>query len=139
MGLNDAKVRQTLHERGILTVGIPTSIAPINPAPEPEATAAILAESGLTQQRTTYQVELASACGYSRPVVESHIATLLSRGAGHLRYRGPHGARVQLGMTVMAHNGAALVRVSHQQFSDRAKIFRQKLRLRNPKTKKINR
>lgn len=139
MGLNDPKVRQALHERGILTVGIPIRVEPINPAPDPEMIAAILAESGLTEQRTAYQVELASACGYSRPVVESHIATLLSRGAGRLRYRGPHGARVQLGMTVMAHNGAALVRVSHQQLSDRAQTFRQKLRLRNPKAKKINR
>jgi hypothetical protein len=139
MGLNDPKVREFLHERGILTVGIPTSVDPINPTPDPEMIAAILAESGLTEQRTAYQVELASACGYSRPVVESHIATLLSRGAGRLRYRGPHGAQVQLGMTVMAHNGAALVRVSHQPLSDRAQTFRQKLRLRNPNAKKINR
>jgi len=138
MGINDHKVRQLLHERGILTVGIPTSVEPINPAPDPERIAAILAESGLTEQRNAYQVELASACGYSRPVVESHIATLLSRGVGRLRYRGPHGARVQLGMTVMAHNGAALVRVSYQPLSERAKTFRQKLRLRSPKAKKFN-
>ena len=138
-GLNDAKVRQALHERGILSVGIAKNVEPINPTPDPEMIAAILAESGLTGQRTAHQVELASACGYSRPVVESHIATLLCRGVGHLRYRGPHGARVQLGMTVMAHNGAALVRVSQQQLSDRAKTFRQKLRLRTPKVKKINR
>lgn len=139
MGINDPKVREFLHERGILTVGIPTSVEPIDPVPDPERIAAILAESGLTEKRTTYQVELASACGYSRPVVESHIATLLSRGVGRLRYRGAHGARVQLGMTVMAHNGAALVRVSHQPLSDRAQKFRQKLRLKNPKAKKINR
>ena len=138
-GLNDAKVRLVLHQRGILTVGISRSIEPINPTPDSETIAAILAESGLRDQRTAYQVELASACGYSRPVVESHIATLLSRGAGHLRYRGPHGARIQLGMTVIAHNGAALVRVSHHQLSERAQTFRRKLRLRNPKAKKINR
>ena len=139
MGINDPKVREFLHEWGILTVGIPTGVEPIHPDPDPEMIAAILAESGLTEQRTAYQVELASACGYSRPVVESHIATLLSRGAGHLRYRGPHGAQVQLGMTVMAHHGAALVRLSQGQLSDRAQTFRQKLRLRNPKAKKINR
>ena len=101
--------------------------------------AAVLAASGLTEQRTAYQVQLASACGYSRPVVESHIATLLSRGAGRLRYRGSNGARVQLGMTVMAHNGAALARVSHQQLSDRSQTLRRKLRLTTPKAKKINR
>ncbi len=139
MGINDPKVRELLHARGILTVGIPTRVEPIDPTPDPERIAAILAESGLTERRTSYQVELASACGYSRPVVESHIATLLSRGAGRLRYRGSHGARVQLGMTVMAHNGAALVRLSHQPLSDRAQTFRRKLRLRNPKVKKFNR
>jgi len=139
MGINNPKVRELLHERGILTVGIPTSVEPIAPAPDSARIAAILAESGLTKKRTAYQVELASACGYSRPVVESHIATLLSRGVGRLRYRGSHGARVQLGMTVMAHNGAVLVRVNHQPLSDRARTFRQKLRLRNLKAKKINR
>lgn len=138
MGINDANVRQFLHGRGILTVGIPTRVEPIDSTPDPEAVAAILAQSGLAGERTAYQVQLASACGYSRPVVESHIATLQSRGAGHLRYRGPHGARVQLGMTVIAHNGAALVRLSQQPLSDRAQTFRRKLRLRNPKTNKIN-
>lgn len=138
-GLNDPKVRHALHQRAILSVGIPTSIEPINPTPDAEEIAAILAESGLADKRTAHQVELASASGYSRPVVESHIATLQSRGAGHLRYRGPQGAHIQLGMTVMAHNGAALVRVSQQPLSDRAQNFRRKLRLRNPKAKKINR
>lgn len=139
LALNAPKVRQALHQRAILTVGIPTSLDPINATPDPEEVAAILAESGLTDKRTAHQVKLASASGYSRPVVESHIATLQSRGAAHLRYRGPLGAQVQLGMTVMAHNGAALVRVTHQPLSDRAQTFRQKLRLRNPKANKINR
>jgi hypothetical protein len=138
MGLNDANVRKHLHERGILSVGIAKSVEPINPQPDAEEIAAILAESGLAQRRTAHQVKLACAHGYSRPVVESHIATLLSRGAGHLRYRGDHGAQVQLGMTVMAHNGAALVRVGQQQLSERSKTLRQKLRLKNPKIKKIN-
>jgi len=139
MGLNDPKVRQSLHARGILTVGIPTRIEPVNPTPDPEQVAAILAESGLAGRRTAYQVKLASACGYSRPVVESHLATIQSRGAGHLRYRGPQGARVQLGMTVMAHNGAALARLSQQPLSERAQTLRQKLRLKNPKANKIKR
>jgi hypothetical protein len=139
LGLNAPTVRQALHQRSILTVGIPTRIDPINAAPDPEQIATILAQSGLAGTRTAHQVELASASGYSRPVVESHMATLQSRGASHLRYRGPRGAQVQLGMTVMAHNGAALVRVSHQPLSNRAQTFRQKLRLRNPKANKINR
>lgn len=139
MGINDPKVHQSLHQRGILTIGIPMTVDPINPTPDAEEIAAILAESGLAGKRTAYQVELACACGYSRPVIESHIATLQSRGASHLRYRGSHGARVQLGITVMAHNGAALARLSQQPLSDRAQTFRQKLRLRRPKAKKIKR
>ena len=138
MGFNDPKVRQALRERGILSVGIPKTIDPINPQPDPEEIAAILAQEGLADQRTSHQVELASACGYSRPVVESHIATLLSRGAGRLRYRGPEGARVQLGMTAMAHNGAAMVRIDEQRLSERAQTLRRKLRLRKPKVNKIN-
>jgi hypothetical protein len=138
MGFNDTRVRDALHERSILSVGISKSVEPINPQPDAEEIAAILAESGLADQRTAFQAELACANGYSRPVVESHIATLSSRGAGQLRYRGPQGAQVQLGMTVMAHNAAALVRVGQQQLSERAKTPRQKLRLRNPKAKKIN-
>ena len=66
---------------------------------------AILTAAGLSRQRTPHQVQLACACGYSRPVVESHIASLLARGAGHVRYKGLQGAVVQQGMTVMAHNG----------------------------------
>lgn len=46
MGLNDAKVRQALHQRGMLTVGIPKTVEPIDPPPDAETIAAILAESG---------------------------------------------------------------------------------------------
>ena len=56
-------------------------------------------------------MHLACASGYSRPVVESHIATLMSRGAGHVHYKGLEGAVVQMGMIVMAHNGAVLVHI----------------------------
>jgi hypothetical protein len=30
LGINDAQLRQALHARGLLTVGIPTSVEPIN-------------------------------------------------------------------------------------------------------------
>ena len=138
LGINDPEVRQVLHERGILSLGIPKSIDPINAEPTPQEILDLLNEAGLNRKRTPQQVQLASACGYSRPVVESHIATLLSRGAGCLRYKGQQGAQVQLGMTVMAHNSAALVRIDQQRLSKRAQKFRQKLRLKRLNRKQIN-
>ena len=137
LGVNDTALRRALHARGILTVGIPKSVEPINPTPTPEEIGAILTEAGLRRQRTPHQVQLACACGYSRPVVESHIASLLARGAGHVRYKGLQGAVVQQGMTVMAHNGATLVRIRQQQLSKRAQKFRRLLGLRHRKTNTI--
>jgi hypothetical protein len=37
LGLNDVEWRQLLHARGLLTVGLPTAVAPITPTPSPEA------------------------------------------------------------------------------------------------------
>lgn len=84
LGVNNAVLRQALHQRGILTVGLPTTVEPINPTPSPEEVLDILNTSGLHRIRTPHQVHLACASGSSRPVVESHIATLMSRGAGHV-------------------------------------------------------
>ena len=138
LGVNDAEWRQALHDRAILSVGIPTTVEPINPQPSPEEILAILNASGLNRIRTPYQVQLACASGYSRPVVESHIATLMSRGAGELRYKGLEGAVVQMGMTVMAHNGAVLVRIRQQRLSKRGQKFRRLLGLRRRKINQIN-
>jgi hypothetical protein len=138
LALNDATVRQALHSRGILTVGIPRSIEPINQSPPPEEVLTLLAEAGLHRLRTPQQVRLACACGYSRPVVESYIASLLARGAGHLRYKGHQGAKVQLGMAVMAHNSAAMVRVRQQRLSKRAQKFRRLLRLKRRNINQFN-
>jgi hypothetical protein len=138
LGVNDAALRQALHERGILTVGIPQTVEPLTPTPTPAEIRAILTEAGLQRQRTPYQVQLACACGYRRPVVESHIASVLSRGASQVRYKGHPGAVRQQGMTVMAHNGATLVRIRQQQLSKRAQKFRRLLGLRHRKTKEIN-
>jgi hypothetical protein len=98
----------------------------------------VLNAAGLNRRRTPHQVQLACACGYSRPVVESHIACLLARGAGQIRYKGPHGAVVQLGMTVMAHNGAVLVRIRQLRLSKRAQKFRRLLGLRHHNVNQIN-
>jgi hypothetical protein len=138
LGVNDTVLRQALHTRGLLTVGIPKTVKPINPTPTPEEIGAILTEAGLRRQRTPHQVQLACACGYSRPVVESHIASLLARGAGQMRYKGLQGAVVQQGMTVMAHNGATLVRIQQQRLSKRAQKFRRLLGLRPHNINQIN-
>lgn len=138
LGLNDKALRQALHAQGIRTVGIPTTVAPINAQPSAEEILHLLNEADLNRQRTPYQVQLACACGYSRPVVESPIASLLSRGASQVRYRGLPGAIVQQGMTVMAHNGATLVRIRQQRLSKRAQKFRRLLGLRHRKINRIN-
>jgi hypothetical protein len=139
LGANNPTVRQTLHARGILTLGIPKTVEPINPHPTPQAILDYLNAAGLNRKRTPYQVQLACACGYSRPVVESHIASVLARGAGQLRYKGLHGAALQLGMTVMASNGAALVRIRQHCLSKRAQKFRRLLGLRCHNVNQFNR
>jgi hypothetical protein len=139
LGINDATLRQALHARGILTVGIPKTVQPIKAHPRPEEVLDILNEAGLNRQRTPHQVQLACASGSSRPVVESHIASLLARGAGQVRYKGLEGAVLQQGMTVMAYNGAVMVRIRRQQLSKRAQKFRQLLGLKPPKDNEIKR
>jgi hypothetical protein len=138
LGVNDAALREARHARGILTVGIPQTMAPLPPSPTQEEVRQSLIAAGLRRTRTPHQVHLAFACGYSRPVVESHIASLLARGAGHIRYKGLQGAVVQMGMTVIAHNGAAMVRIRHLQLSKRAQKFRRLLGLRHRKINQIN-
>jgi len=130
LALNDAKLREALHTRGILTVGIPHTVEPLLPTPTPEEIRRMLHEAGLHGKRTPHQVRLACAGGYSRPVVESLIASLLGRGAARITYKGQRGATVQLGMTVMAHNAATVVRIQHNRLSTRAQKFRHLLRLK---------
>ena len=72
-------------------------------------------------------------------MVESHIASVLARGAGHVRYKGLEGAVRQQGMTVLSHNGAVLVRIRRHQLSKRAQKFRRLLGLKSPKVNEINR
>jgi hypothetical protein len=130
LAVNDATLRERLHTRGILTVGIPRTVEPLSPTPSPEAVQEGLITAGLHYKRTPHQVRLACAAGYSRPVVESIIASLLSRGAGQLRYKGWHGACVQLTMAVMAHNAATVRRIWHGRLTSRAQKFRRLLHLK---------
>jgi hypothetical protein len=130
LALNDAALHEALQARGMLSVGIPKTVAPFPPSPTPEDVSRILDEADWHDIRTPSQVHLAYACGYSRPVVESIIASLLCRGAGRLTYKGHRGAIVHTGMAVMAHNAATLVRIHEYRLSKRARLFRRRLRLR---------
>jgi hypothetical protein len=132
LALNDAALRETLHTRGILTVGIPHTVEPLSPTPSPEGIHAVLTAAGLSRKRTPRQVQLACAAGYSRPIVESIIASLLSRGAAQLRYKGWHGACVQVTMAVMAHNAATVRRIRLGRLTTRAQKFRRLLHLKPP-------
>jgi len=132
LAVNDSTVRERLHARGILTVGIPHTVTPLSSTPSPGACQEVLTTAGLQRKRTSRQVQLACVAGYSRPVVESLIASLLSRGAGQLRSKGWHGACVQLTMAVMAHNAATVRRIRYGRLTTRAQKFRRLLHLKSP-------
>jgi hypothetical protein len=136
--LNDADLREALHARGLLTVGIPKTVDPLPPSPTPEDVLRILDEADLHHIRPPSQVHLACASGYSRPVVESIMASLLGRGAARLTDKGHRGAIVHTGMAVMAHNAATLVRIHEYRLSKRARLFRRRLRLRCRKVHQDN-
>jgi hypothetical protein len=138
LALNDATLREALHERGMLTVGIPRTVEPLPPSPTPEDVLRSLDEADLDPIRTPSQVHLAYACRDSRPVVESIMASLLHHGAGRLTYKGHRGAIIHTGMAVMAHNAATLVRIHEYRLSKRARIFRRRLRLRCRKLNQCN-
>ena len=132
LALKDATLRAALHTRGILPGGIPHSVEPLSPTPSPEAIQEMLTATGLHPQRTPRQVQLACAAGYSRPVVESILASLLSRGAAQLRYKGWHGAGVQVTMAVLAHNAATVRRLRLGRLTTHAQKFRRLLHLKPP-------
>ena len=138
LGSNDAALRQALHARGMLRVGIPKTVEPRNPKPRPAEMLALLNEAGVHRTRTPSQGQGACAGGDSRPVVERPIASVRTRGAGQIRSQGPQGAVVQRGRTVMAHNAAALVRIRQQRRSKRAQTFRRLLGLRCRHVKQIS-
>lgn len=138
LAFNDAALREVLRQQGILTVGIPKTVEPLPSSPTPEDVLRLLNEEDLPQALTPCQVDLAYACGYSRPFVESIIASLLCRGAARVTYKGHRGAIVQTGMAVMAHNAATLVRIHEYRLSKRARQFRRRLRLRCRKVNQFN-
>lgn len=138
LAFNDEALRQDLHRQGILTVGIPRTVLPINPCPNQQEVLEILNEAALNRKRTPHQVGIACACGYSRPVVESFIENLLCRGVGQITYKGHHGAELQMGMTVMAYNAATLVRIQRNRLSERAQKLRRLLGLKSHNVNEFN-
>jgi hypothetical protein len=138
LALNAAALREALHERGMLTVGIPRTVQPLSPSPTPEDVFRSLEDADLHHIRTPTPVRLAYACGYSRPVVERIMASLLCHGAARLTSTGHRGAIVHMGMAVMTHNAATLVRLHESRLSKRVRMFRRRLRLRCRKVNQYN-
>ena len=66
------------------------------------------------------------------------MAPLMARGADQLRSKGLEGAVLQMGMIVMAHNGAVLMRIGQQRLSKRGHKFRRLLGLKRYNINKIN-
>ncbi len=137
-GLDNPNVRKDLHQKGITTLGIPTSADPIPKVPSPEMIKEVLDTPILGAQQNTTQIKTAYACAYSRPFVEGVITTLSCRGATQIKYKGPRGADIQIGMAIVAANAATLVRIKHDRISKRAQKFRTLFRLKPHNSNKNN-
>ncbi len=147
LGLDDPNLRNQLHFRGIATLGIPSSIAPIPKVPTPEMIKEALHIPGLEEKQNATQIKIAHACAYSRPFVENLITTLtclrathrqVCRGATRIKYRGHQGASIQIGMVIVAANATTLVRIKHDRLSKQARTFRHLFRLKHPNSNKNN-
>lgn len=132
LGLNDARLRANLHQRGILTVGIPNTTEPIVAVPTPDRIEEVLNAPDLNVKPSLTQVKIACACGYSRPFVESLIENLGCRGATRIKYQGHRGAIIQTGMAILSFNAATLMRIRQNRLSKRAQRFRRLFRLKPP-------
>lgn len=137
LGLDDPNVRASLHQSGITTLGIPRSVEPIPKVPTPQMIEDVQNILGLEKQSTT-QIEIAYACGYSRPFIEGLITTLICRGATQIKYKGHRGAILQIGMAIVAGNAASLVRIKQNRRTKRAQKFRRLFRLKPPNSCKNN-
>lgn len=125
LGMRDPDVKAALQRRGILTVGIPDSVVPFPNVPPDEMIEAVLTHPEWQGHCDRTQVEIAYACGYSRPFVEGMIEGLVCRGGAHITYKGHRGAIVQTEMTILASNAAVLVRIRQNRLTKRAQTFRQ--------------
>ena len=131
-------LRDQLHARDILTVGIPYTIEPAPVPPTDSMIAHAQHAVPWTRIPSATQVKIAYACGYSRPFVESLIETLSARGGTHLKYKGHRGAYIQTVMAVLATNGATLGRIQQHRLTKRAQKFRRFFRLKPPNSLQDN-
>jgi hypothetical protein len=131
-------LRGQLQQRGILTTGIPETVATIDPVPTPEQIQAAQQSIQTEPVPSATQVKIAYACGYSRPFVEGIIETLSCRGGTRIKYKRHRGALIQTTMAVMAANAATLVRIQQERLSKRARKFRRLFRLKTPNSLKNN-
>ena len=136
-GRNDPALRQPLQARGMRTGGLPQTSAPMAPCPPQDEVLQIRNEAGVQSKRPPHQVPLAAACGSRRPVVDRPIARVLARGAGQRRDKGLEGAVVPWGMTAMAHNSAAMVRIRQRRLAQRAQKCRRWLGWRSRNVNQI--
>lgn len=131
-------LRRQLNQRGILAVGIPQTTDPVPSLPAPEMVEAQQQEETFPRPPSTRQVEIAYACGYRRPVVESLIESLSCRGATQIKYKGHRGALLQTTMAVLANNGATVVRIQDNRLSKKAQKIRRLFGLKPSKSLKNN-
>ncbi len=132
LAFREAAVREPLHQRGMLTVGIPQTTEPLPRTPTMQTIRQLQHDWPNLSIPADHHIRVAYACGYSRPFVESLIHPLACRGGTHLKYKGHRGALLQLTMTMIACNGATLVRIRQHRLSQRAQRFRRWFRLKPP-------
>ena len=130
LACHEAALREGLPPQGMLTVGIPQTVAPLPPSPTPEAVLRLVPAGAAPRARTPCQVALAYACGSSRPVVERRMASWRCRGAARVTDQGQRGAIVHIARATMAHHAATVARIQEYRLSNRARTFRRRLRLR---------
>jgi len=131
-------VRQPLHGRGILTTGIPSTADPLPRSASPQQVRAVQRSMPFPHIPSDHQVRVATACGYSRPFVESLITQLACRGGTQLKYKGHRGAVIQVSTAILAHNAATLTRILQNRLTPRAQRYRRWFRLKPPKPLKNN-
>ena len=123
-GGNDAARRHALPARGMFPWACRPRWSRARRCRAPQTSGTASTGRASTVCAPPHPVPLACASGSRRPGVERHRATLMSRGADHVRDKGLEGAGVQSGMTVIAPNGAVLVRLCPQRLSKRGQKCR---------------